>query len=255
MASLFEFISNLDNLDKAQTYESIINLLREYSHIVEGQLPNSKFKEGYIIFINGMKKYTLINSSPENQYVEIDIVSFLNDLQQFYNRNNPSRFSLYLTLGLNENFFFKDFTFPDDGSEAENPDNPKKPETIKTIGFASEKIGVKYKIYDFKKYRGYENVIKDDVYLNKRAPFINEFYTILYGSGLLYTLANTSTDQNFDFPHVGAGVGLRFYNALDFNVILGFPFVKDRNFGKDGFIGIGLDIPLGEYLEKVGNKN
>ncbi|WP_433763926.1 hypothetical protein [Flavobacterium ginsenosidimutans] len=255
MASLFEFISNLDNLDKAQTYESIINLLREYSQKVQEQLPESKFKESYIIFINGMKKYTLINSSPQNQYVEIDIVSFLNDLQQFYNRNNPSRFSLYLTLGLNENFFFKDFTFPDDGAEAENPDNPKKPETIKTIGFASEKIGVKYKIYDFKKYRGYENVIKDDVYLNKRAPFINEFYTILYGSGLLYTLANTSTDQNFDFPHLGGGVGLRFYNALDFNVIVGLPFVKDRNFGKDAFIGIGLDIPLGEYLEKVGNKN
>lgn len=244
LSSLFEFISNLDNLDKAQTYESIINLLKEYSEKVEEELPNSKFKDSYKIFINGMKKYTLINPTAEKQYVEIDIVSFINDLQQFYNRNNPSRFSLYLTLGLNQNMFFEDFKFPD-------PVN----DTIKNISFASEKIGIKWKFHDFKKYRGYENVIKDDVYLNKRAPFVNEFYGIVYGSGLLYSLANTSTNENFDFPHVGLGVGIRFYNALDVNLILGFPFVKGSNFGDNAFCGIGLDIPLGEYLEKLGNKN
>jgi hypothetical protein len=240
--SLFEFIGNLNNLNKAETYTSIIDLLRENSEVILTDLPEGKFKEGYKIFINGMKKYTLINPTAEKEYVEIDIVSFLNDLQQYYDRNNPSKFSLYLSVGLNQNLFFDEFTFPDSS------------EVINSIGFASEKIGVKYKLLDFKKYRGYENVIKSDVYLNKRSPFINEWYVMTYGSGLLYSLANTSTNQNFSFAHIGFGTGLRFYNALDVNLTIGFPFVKNENFGKNGFIGLGLDIPLGEYLEGLGNK-
>lgn len=244
LANVFEFISNLDKLDKATTYQSLVDMLKNGSDAVEKNLPNDKFKDEYILFINAVKKYTIINPDAPKEYISIDVVSFLNDLQQFYNRDNEARFSLYLTLGLNENFFFKDFTFPGSVND-----------TINNIGFASEKIGLKIRLVNFKKSRGYENAIIDDVYLNKKAPFFNEFYGIIYGSGLLYTLANTSTDENFDFPHVGAGIGVRFYNALDLNVIIGFPFVKDSNFGKNAFWGIGLDIPLGEYLEKLGAKN
>lgn len=240
--SLFEFIGNLDKLDKAETYSSVISLIRENSESITNELPDGAFKDSYKIFINGVKKYTLINPNAEKEYVEVDVISFLSDLQQYYDRNNTSRFSLYLTLGLNQNFFFNKFTFPDSNEE------------IKNIGFASEKIGIRYKILDFKKYKGYENVIKSDVYLNKKTPFINDWYVALYGSGLLYSLANTSTNRNFTFAHVGLATGLRFYNALDFNVVLGFPFVKNKRFPYGAFYGIGLDIPLGEYLEKLGNK-
>ncbi len=242
LISLFEFISNLDKLDKAQTYSSIVDLIKKNSEEITKILPDGEFKEGYILFINGVKKYTLINTNAENEYVEIDVVSFLNDLQQHYERNNPSSFSLYLTLGLNQNMFINKFQFSD------------STEQLTSIGFASEKIGVKYKILDFKKYRGYENAIKSDIYLNKRAPFINEWYASVYGSGLLYSLANTTTNQNFNFPHVGFATGFRFYNALDFNVMLGLPFIKDQKFGNNGFVGIGFDIPLSEYLEAPGNK-
>ncbi|MBF4466888.1 hypothetical protein [Flavobacterium sp. LC2016-12] len=240
LMNLFEFISNLNNLDKAETYQSIVNMLRDGSKTVQDNLADGEFKDGYTLFINAMKKYTLIN--PSEEYVEIDVVSFLTDLQQYYDRNNKSSFSLYLSLGLNQNFFFKNFKISEE-------------ESINNISFASEKIGVKWRIASFKRFEGYENVIKDDVYLNKKAPFINEFYGIVYGAGLLYTLANTTTNENFDFPHVGAGLGMRFYNALDVNLIIGFPFVKDANFGDNAFWGIGLDIPLGEYLEKLGTKN
>lgn len=242
LLSLFEFIGNLGRLDKADTYSSIIDLIRENNGKITEELPNGAFKESYKIFVNGIKKYTLINPNAEKEYVEIDVVSFLSDLQQYYDRNNPSKFSLYLTLGLNQNFFINKFQFPDSN------------EKISTVGFASEKIGVKYKLMNFKKFRGYENVIKSDVYLNKRSPFINEWYLTLYGSGLLYSLANTSTNQNFNFAHAGLATGLRFYNALDFNVLIGFPFVKNQRFGSNAFFGLGLDIPLGEYLEKLGSK-
>lgn len=239
LMNLFEFIANLNNLDKAETYQSIVNMLRDGSKKIEDNLSAGEFKDSYVLFINAMKKYTLIN--PSEEYVEIDVVSFLNELQQYYDRNNKSRFSLYLSLGLNQNFFFEDFKFSEE-------------DKINNISFASEKIGVKYRIKNFNRLEGYENVVKDDIYLNKKAPFVNQCYVIIYGAGLLYTLANTTTNQNFDFPHVGVGFGMRFYNALDLNLILGFPFVKDSNFGDNAFWGIGLDIPLGEYLEKLGSK-
>lgn len=242
LMTLFEFIANLNKLDEAETFTSIIDMLRTGSKQVEDNLENSTFKDEYMIFINAIKKYTLVNTN-EN-YVEVDVASFLTDLQAHYKRNDTSFFSLYLSIGLNENIFLgKSFKIPDVSDEP-----------LKNIGFASEKLGLEFRLLNFKKYRGYKNVIKDDLYLNKKAPFVNSLYAIVYGSGLLYSLANTATNENFDFAHIGTGVGVRFYNALDVNAIIGFPFVKDSNFGKYKFIGLGLDIPLGEYLEKLGQK-
>ncbi len=239
--TLFQFISNLDQLNKAETFTSIVDMLREGSAIVREDLPEGEFKDGYLIFMNAIKKYSIVNS--QENFVQVDVASFLTELEQYFNRNDESNFALYLSLGLNQNIFLKDeFTFP--GSN----------EGIESIGFASEKLGLKFKLNNFKRFSGYNNVIKDDPYLNTKAPFINEWYAVIYGSGLLYSLANTSTNENFDFTHVGIGTGLRFYNSLDVNFTVGFPFVQDRDFGSDVFVGFGFDIPLGEYLEKIGGK-
>jgi len=240
LGNLLGFISNLDNLDKAESYQYMINLLQDTDEKMEKNLEEGKFKDVYLLFSNAVKKYTIINTN--EQYVNIDVVSFLNELTQYFNRNKTSRFGIYATLGLNQNFFPTPVRLP---GTSDNIDN---------IGFASEKLGVKFRLHSFNRYRGYENTIKTDVNLNKRAPFINEIYMIAYGSGLLYSLANTATDKNFDYAHVGLGFGLRFYNALDVNLVAGFPFIKGGNPYKNAFLGVGLDIPLGEYLEKIGNK-
>jgi len=240
LGNLLGFISNLDNLDKAESYQYMINLLQDTDEKMEKNLEEGKFKDIYLLFSNAVKKYTIINTN--EQYVNIDVVSFLNELTQYFNRNSTSRFGIYATLGLNQNFFPTPVKLPGASDYLDN------------IGFASEKLGVKFKLHSFNRYRGYENTIKTDVNLNKRAPFINEIYMIAYGSGLLYSLANTATDKNFDYAHAGVGFGLRFYNALDVNLVAGFPFIKGGNPYKNAFLGIGLDIPLGEYLEKIGNK-
>ena len=240
LGNLLGFISNLDNLDKAESYQYMINLLQDTDEKMEKNLEEGKFKDVYLLFSNAVKKYTIINTN--EQYVNIDVVSFLNELTQYFNRNKTSRFGIYATLGLNQNFFPTPVRLP---GTSDNIDN---------IGFASEKLGVKFRLHSFNRYRGYENTIKTDVNLNKRAPFINEIYMIAYGSGLLYSLANTATDKNFDYAHAGLGFGLRFYNALDVNLVAGFPFIKGGNPYKNAFLGVGLDIPLGEYLEKIGNK-
>lgn len=238
---LFAFVANLDNLDKAETYETMLNMLEDANNRVIENLEDGKFKNVYILFSNAIKKYTIINT--KDQYIQIDVVSFLTDLQQYSDRNNDTWLGLYLTLGLNQNVFFHPVMLP--GST----------DYIKYIGFASEKIGLKFRLANFNKLSGYENAVKTDVNLNKRAPFVNQVYAIVYGSGLLYSVANTATSVNFDYPHIGTGLGIRFYNALDVNFVIGFPFIKNEPITKNAFYGIGLDIPLGEYLEKIGQKN
>ncbi len=239
LINLFGFISNLDNLDKAESYQFILNLMQSTDQHLEQNLEEGKFKEVYLLFTNAIKKYTLINTN--EQYVSIDVVSFLTEMQQYFDRNNTSRFGLYLTLGLSQNFFISPVTLPEDIR-------------INNVGFASEKLGLKFRLHSFNRYRGYENAIKTDINLNKRAPFINEIYFIAYGSGLLYSIANTATETKFDYAHAGGGFGLRFYNSLDLNLVAGFPFIKGQSPWKNAFWGIGLDIPLGEYLEKLGSK-
>lgn len=236
-AAIFYFISNLDNLDKAETYQHMINLLTIANEKVENNLENGNFKDTYVLFINAVKKYTLINT--KDQYVEIDIASFLSELSSYYDKRNKSIFGLYLSLGLNQNHFLQKNTLPGDTEEISN------------IGFASEKLGVKFTFKKFSDLNSYRNAVPGDVQINKRSPFVNELYFTLYGSGLLYSVANTSTDSNFDYAHIGASLGMRFYNALDVNFIYGVPFIKREPPFRRAFIGIGLDIPLGEYLEKL----
>jgi hypothetical protein len=57
---------------------------------------------------------------------------------------------------------------------------------------------------------------------------IDEWYRVVYDSGLLYSPANTSTNKNFDYPHV--------------NFIVGIPFIKNQSPFRNTFAGIGLDI-------------
>lgn len=240
---ILTFVSNLDKLDEAQTYQSIINLLQDNNEIIFNALKesdNERFKKTYQLFINAVKKYTVINTT-EN-YVNIDVISFLSDLQQYYGRNETSWFSLYLTLGLSENFLFNPLKIGEKGK------------SISNIGFASEKIGMKFTLFRIGRFDDNKKLVANDIYLNRRNPFFNEIYALAYGSGLLYSLANTTTNENFDFPHAGFGIGLRFYNALDVNLSLGLPFIEGENFGDNGFFSIGLDIPLAEYLEKLGKK-
>ncbi len=240
LLEVLKFVSNLGDLDKAETYEDMLNMFDHANNLIIDNLEDEEFKRTYILFSSAMKNYTLVNT--EKQYVEIDVASFLNDLQQYYGRNNKSIIGLYLTLGLNQNFFFRQVSIP--GEQ----------DGIKNIGFASEKLGLKLRFNKIKNYNGLENTILTDVNLNTNAPFVNEWYGIVYGSGLLYSIANSSTYSNFDYPHVGLGTGIRFYNALDVNFIVGFPFIKNESMFRNAFVGIGLDIPLGEYLEKIGNR-
>ena len=237
---LLKFLANLNNLDKAETFQHIFNLFKENNDKVVNSIQDKEFKNIYTLFTDSVKKYTLINK--QGNYIEVDAVSFLVALEEYYKKNNNTDWDFYLGIGINQTRFLGSTTLP--GSK----------ERIESLGFAAEKIGVKYNLMNFRRRKDYANVIQDDIYLSDKSPFINEWYVNAYGSGLLYSLANTTTNQNFDYPHIGVGTGLRFYNALDFSGFIGFPLIEGGQPLKDIFIGIGFDIPLSEYLSRFRSK-
>ncbi|MEM6722244.1 MAG: hypothetical protein AAF611_23150 [Bacteroidota bacterium] len=244
VVDLLKFISNLDNLNKAETFEYVLHLFSKGNEYVYKTLPDGKFKNIHRLFSNAVDKYTLVNTL--DQYIEVDVASFLVELEEYFEKNNDNRWGFYLSIGISQNVFFKDQPIP-------TPDNPSN--TFNSVSIASEKVGVKYRIQTFQRPSDYTNTVKDDIYLSKKSPFINEWYLNLYGSGLLYTLADATTNQNFDYPHVGFGTGIRFYNALDFNINIGIPLSDKLAPLQSPFIGFGFDIPLSEYLTKSKAKN
>ena len=57
-------------------------------------------------------------------------------------------------------------------------------------------------------------------------PIISDFYLFAYGSGLLYNIADLTTEgDHFNNSMVGIGVGLAFFNALDVNIWRASPMV------------------------------
>lgn len=248
--SFFEFISNIDRLDKANTFSFILQLLDESHNFIvttmdnkDGNMP--QFRKIYEKLLNGIEKYTIVNS--EKEIIEIDILSFLNTFIEQYNKENKyGRHSIYFTIGISQNILLKKYKYESDGVT----------DYISSIGFASEKLGYKFKIKSFKNSDYTDNmarsIINTEDLKNQPNPFINEWYLTVYGSGLLYKIANLTTNQNFDFSHVGFATGLRFYNSLDINFSIGFPFIENQNFGNNAFLGISMDIPIGEYISAIG---
>lgn len=248
--TFFGFISNINKLDKANTFTFILQLLDEsHQFFIKTIGKNDKYDKFKIIYekvINGIEKYTIVNT--EKEVIEIDVVSFLNTFIETYNKENAyARHSLYFTLGLSQNFFLSNY----------NIEGASEQEDLESVGFASEKIGYKLKLVSFKN-KSYENLANPPINsfdkINEPNPFVNDWYVLIYGSGVLYKVANLTTNENFDFPHIGFATGIRFYNTLDVNLSIGFPFIDDERFGNNAFIGLSMDIPIGEYLAALGSK-
>jgi hypothetical protein len=161
----------------------------------------------------------------------------------------------FFTIGLNYGYFVNQ-------NNSFNFDNNSK--NLTQIALASEKVGVKFIFSDFKytrshpplewyKYRGsYRR------WLNPVAkPLINNFYGMIYGSGILYNIVNLKSETNFNYAITGAALGLEFFNGLEFNLGYAMPIVPKDNIGEmldKGFINIGFDIPIFEYLKAARDK-
>ena len=80
---------------------------------------------------------------------------------------------------------------------------------------------------------------------------------MIYGSGLLYNIVDLKSETNFKYAITGAALGLEFFNGLEFNLGYAMPIIPKDNIGQmlnKGFINIGFDIPIFEYLKAAREK-
>ncbi|MTE27542.1 hypothetical protein [Winogradskyella ouciana] len=289
--AFLEFISNINKLDQSETFAEVLQLLdithnyilssmsryKCYSgseldnrkNIIRDSLKNinqpqwkdltkreqkrkinavldedgkyCKFKNIYEKLINSLEKYTIINK--KDNIIEIDLLSLLNTFIDRYNNAQESgKNELYFTLGISQNVLLSEYK-----SDASD-------KSLTSVGFASEKLGYKFKLKTYTD-RVPKNFATSSINSYDKEhrvnPFVNQIYGLVYGSGLLYNIANLTTDDNFNYPHIGFGIGMRFYNALDVNFIAGLPFIEDEPIGEHIFLGLGFDIPIGEYLKAI----
>ena len=170
-------------------------------------------------------------------------------------RNHKIGIKPFFTIGLNYGYFVnQNNTF--------NFDNTSK--NLTQIALAGEKFGVKFIFSDFKytrshpplewyKYRGKYRRWKNPV----AKPLINNVYGMIYGSGLLYNIVDLKSETNFKYAITGAALGLEFFNGLEFNLGYAMPIIPKDNIGQmlnKGFINIGFDIPIFEYLKAAREK-
>lgn len=170
-------------------------------------------------------------------------------------RNHKIGLKPFFTIGLNYGYFVNqnNSLILDDASK-----------NLTQIALAGEKFGLKFIFADIKykrshsplewyKYRGSYTRWKNPV----AKPLINNVYGMIYGSGLLYNIVDIKSEANFKYAITGVGLGLEFFNGLDFNLGFVMPIIPKNTFGEmldKGFINIGFDIPIFEYIKAVKDK-
>lgn len=242
-----EFFSRLDKLDKLETYYYLLeNLL-----MAGDQMSDTDLANGLNVIVQAVNKYTTFEASTE--MIQVDVESIIVALHNRYGDRDKNPFNFLFTLGINNAFAFNDFSLL-------NSDN--KP--IRNFAFASEKIGLRINIANYKLKHSYKyNESKpftngrfdDKSYHYKVEPVVSNFHFLIYGSGLLYQLTEMSTEKNMNTAFLGAGFGLTFFNNLNFNTSLMLPLVPKRSTSfNQAVLNVGFDIYFVEYLSALNRK-
>ncbi len=243
-----QLVSKLYEFDRSKTFSEYTKLITLLDEIFE----TGNFKNALSTINTFVKDYTVIKEDENGKEVlEFNVESFLVKLDNIQS-DKIRRFEFHFTVGLNTTSFLNGDIDIGDGEEISN------------LSHFSEKIGLKFKIINrgdwLPKNPGESYGSFGYSYIKRsppKEPLISNWHVLLYGSGILYTVINSSTNKRFNYPMVGFGTGITFYNALDFNVSIGIPILESGGFDAmtdNPFIGFGFDIQIGEYLKEVGKK-
>jgi hypothetical protein len=219
-SNLADLFKVLTSLDKAKSFDQISKLIVDVGDVFYDINYTRIMDE-----IAGIQKYLVIDT--DSNRVDIKVEEMLVYLYDKYASETSSQVSLYFTVGYNYLGVLN---------------------TNYDISYASEKIGLKLKIYDHYKKRTYNS----KYFLEKRKPVINDFYILAFVSGLLYQIDALKSEEDFTQASYGLNVGVHFFNGLDLNS--GFTSVQLAGKRKLLF-GAGFDIPITEYLSRLGKKN
>lgn len=255
--------SNLKFNDlSVEKIDSLVNILTPIFKLIDGKISENNVISNYF---NIILKYIIIDENPkypdhsDKKYYTIDVEAIILELENsiFNNRTygidkHCIGLQPFFNIGLNYGWF----------ANQKNEFNFNNSLTsLSSIAWAGEKIGVKIIFADWKytrshvpkewyKYRGTErawNYAKNDL-------FINKFYLNIYGSGLLYNIANLKTEKEFDYAIAGTHLGVEMFNGLDISIGYAIPFINGYNARKtfnNGFINLSFDVPIFEYIREA----
>ena len=241
-------VSKLYEFDKSKTFSEYISLITLLDEIFQ----TGKFKTALSTINTFVKDYTKITTDElGNETLFFNIESFLVKLDRLQS-DKIRRFQFHFTVGMNTTFFLNREIDLGDGQQIGN------------FSHFSEKIGLKFLLINKGDWLpkspgesygsfGFEYVKTSP----PKEPLISNVHLLLYGSGILYNVINSSTNKEFNYPMVGLGTGVTFYNALDFNVSVGMPLLEKGGFNEmknNLFLNFGFDFQITEYLKEVGKK-
>lgn len=253
--SFIDVFTKIDEFDKIETYSAILNQLSDVGDVFS----DDKMRKSINLIVGFVRSYIKLSKDTSDKvYINLDVEGFLTSLQKSnYNKFRP--LELMFTVGANTTSFQSKYT---EGKD-----------TLSSYSFIGEKIGFKYKIWDYKylnsfskgetfTYKSWWNFIRVNriTYIRNVAPkepVISDIHVLAYGTGLLYNLTNTGTTKGFNSPMLAAGVGITFYNDLDFNISYGKPLIGNVSyFSKQNpsFVNIGFDIQFIEYYNRMNDR-
>jgi hypothetical protein len=241
-----QLVSRLYEFDRTTTFSEYTKLIADLENI----FPNDFAKEALSVVNSFVRDHVQFIKVDGKEVVDFKIESFIRKLQDI----KPYKYSplqFHMTVGMNSGFFYK---------------NPLKVDGVdmNNFSYVGEKIGVKFKLIDWDFWQtrkpGETYRIYGTPYIKTAAPVepvVSNIHLLAYGSGLLYNIINTSTQNNFNGALAGFGAGITFTRLLDFNLSYCIPIVKGVTFKESfdyGFIGAGFDVQFGAYLDRVAQK-
>ncbi|MBL4704645.1 MAG: hypothetical protein JKY54_08995 [Flavobacteriales bacterium] len=240
------FLEKLDHLEEVGTYSYLLHTLLGIGDIHAKKGTSRALNT----VVNAIEKY--IEFDVADDQIELDVEGIILALYDQYADRDFNGMKFHLTVGLNQ------ATFLTQGYSLNATD------TISNLAFASEKIGVKFKLVNWKLRRSYlpgEN-FKNKVVTERKAsrhfqsdPIISDLHILLYGSGLLHNLSNLTSNKEFNHPIAGLSLGISTYNHLDFNIGLAMPLASNRTLStNDLMLNVGFDIRFSEYLTALNKK-
>ncbi len=235
-----QLIELLNNLDQVETYEYIFAFLADVGNMTSS--PRARTIINAIA--NGVNRYLVVES--EENVLKLEVASFATEVFKRFGERTGSRFAFFFSVGLNNAFA------PETVAESLF-------DSTRHIYYASEKVGVKYKLVDWQRQYAYGDFdLDEETSLERkrrltrrfaREPVVTDLYAFGALSGLLYQIDVLRSEERFTDPVINLGLGIAFYNNLDLNVSYTVPF--GRQFFEQGLINVGLDIKIYEYLTRM----
>ncbi len=193
---------------------------------------NKRYLAHLLNIVEHLDNYVYVNSSNK---LDIKIEPALVELSKSLKKRRNKYFEMLLDVGMNYSWL-------------DNKDENG------SVQFVSEKIGLRFKLWNWKytwshkpnewysyhgcQYRG----------SNKGVPYFSDIYLTGFASGLLYNISYLNSDDTFNQPIVGGGLGVTFSNDLRVSINRIYRTgIKHDQWGW----ALSLDVDIVEYISAL----